>query len=358
LASLRFLMLAFLPIAAILLYFVHSDPVWIFVTGAIAVAALADWVRRATEQVAAHAGPAIGGLVTVSFGSIAELLLAFFVLTSSDAAVVRAQIVGSIIGTSLLGLGLAMFAGGMKFERQKFERVGAGRRSSMLILVMVALLLPEIFDLAAARPGQHHASPIGNEELSLAISVVLLLLYAGGLVYTLVTRRDVFSSEKEVAGGTNWSLTVALAELVGATAAIAFGAEMVAGALQATAQNLGLPLLFLGVVPLALIGTSSDLLAAVTFGRQNRMSLVMSICVGSAIQVALVIAPLLVLASWAIGRPMTLVFSNPLDLFAIAGTVFVVNAISSDGETNWFEGLLLIGVYVLLAMAFFFMGST
>jgi Ca2+:H+ antiporter len=359
LASLRFLMLAFLPIAAILLYFVHSDPVWIFVTGAIAVAALADWVRRATEQVAAHAGPAIGGLVTVSFGSIAELLLAFFVLTSSDAAVVRAQIVGSIIGTSLLGLGLAMFAGGMKFERQKFERVGAGRRSSMLILVMVALLLPAIFDLAAARPGQHHASPIGNEELSLAISVVLLLLYAGGLVYTLVTRRDVFSSEKEeVAGGTNWSLTVALAVLVGATAAIAFGAEMVAGALQATAQNLGLPLLFLGVVPLALIGTSSDLLAAVTFGRQNRMSLVMSICVGSAIQVALVIAPLLVLASWAIGRPMTLVFSNPLDLFAIAGTVFVVNAISSDGETNWFEGLLLIGVYVLLAMAFFFMGST
>jgi Ca2+:H+ antiporter len=359
LVSLRFLMLAFLPVAAILLYFVHSDPVWVFVTGVIAVAALADWVRRATEQVAAHAGPAIGGLVTISFGSIAELLLAFFVLTSSDAAVVRAQIVGSIIGTSLLGLGLAMFAGGMKFERQKFERAGAGRRSSMLILIMVALLLPAIFNLAAGGPGQHHASPIGNEGLSLAISVVLLLLYAGGLVYTLVTRRDVFSSEKEgTAGGTNWSLTQALAVLVGATAAIAFGAEMVAGALQATARSLGLPLLFLGVVPLALIGTSSDLLAAVTFGRQNRMSLVMSICVGSAIQVALVIAPLLVLASWAIGRPMTLVFSNPLDLFAIAGTVFIVNAISSDGETNWFEGLLLIGVYVLLAMAFFFMGST
>jgi Ca2+:H+ antiporter len=313
LVSLRFLMLAFLPVAAILLYFVHSDPVWVFVTGVMAVAALADWVRRATEQVAAHAGPAIGGLVTISFGSIAELLLAFFVLTSSDAAVVRAQIVGSIIGTSLLGLGLAMFAGGMKFERQKFERAGAGRRSSMLILIMVALLLPAIFNLAAGGPGQHHASPIGNEGLSLAISVVLLLLYAGGLVYTLVTRRDVFSSEKEgTAGGTNWSLTQALA----------------------------------------------DLLAAVTFGRQNRMSLVMSICVGSAIQVALVIAPLLVLASWAIGRPMTLVFSNPLDLFAIAGTVFIVNAISSDGETNWFEGLLLIGVYVLLAMAFFFMGST
>ena len=197
LSLLRLLMLAFLPVAAVLRYLVHSDPVWIFVTGAIAVAALADWVRRATEQVAAHAGPAIGGLVTVSFGSIAELLLAFFVLISSDAAVVRAQIVGSIIGTSLLGLGLAMFAGGMKFERQKFDRAGAGRRSSMLVLIMVALLLPAIFNLAAGGPGQHHASPISNEGLSLAISVVLLLLYAGGLFYTLVTRRDVFSSETE-----------------------------------------------------------------------------------------------------------------------------------------------------------------
>jgi len=144
--------------------------------------------------------------------------------------------------------------------------------------------------------------------------------------------------------------------LVGATGAIAFGAEIVSGAMQATAQSLGAPLLFLGVIPLALIGTSSDLLAAVVFGRQNRMGLVMSICVGSAIQAALVIAPLLVLASWAIDKPMTLVFSDPLDLFAIAGAAWIVNAIASDGETTWFEGLLLVGVYVLLALAFFFTG--
>jgi Ca2+:H+ antiporter len=355
---LRLLLLAFLPVAALLHYFAHGGPVWIFVTGAIAVAALADWVRRATEQIAAHAGSAIGGLVTISFGNIAELLLAFFVLTSSDAAVVRAQIVGSLIGTSLFGLGLAAFAGGLKFERQEFDREGAGLRSSLLILVMVALLLPAIFDLAVEAEGHRHASQISNEELSLAISVVLLLLYAGGLVYTLVTQRDVFSSEKEEpAEGTRWSLATALAVLAGATAAIAWGADLVAGALQATAETLGLPLLFLGAVPMALIGTSSDLLAAVSFGRQNRMNLVMNICVGSALQVALVVAPVLVLASWAIGRPLTLVFSNPLDLFAIATTAFVVNAIARDGETNWFEGLLLIGVYALLALAFFFMGS-
>jgi Ca2+:H+ antiporter len=145
--------------------------------------------------------------------------------------------------------------------------------------------------------------------------------------------------------------------LVGATVAIAFGAEIVSGAMEATAQSLGLPLLFLGVIPLALIGTSADLLAAITFGRQNRMDLVMGICVGSAIQAALVIAPLLVLASWAIGKPMTLVFSDPLDLFAIAAAAFIVNSIARDGETTWFEGLLLVGVYALLALAFFFTGS-
>jgi Ca2+:H+ antiporter len=355
----RSLLLVFLPLAAVLHYIVHASPGWVFVTGAIAVAVLADWVREATDQVAAHAGPAIGGLLTISFGSIAELLLALFVLTESGPAVVRAQISGSIMGTSLLGLGLAMLAGGVKFERQQFNRQRAGLLASMLILVVISLLLPAVFDRAgAARGGRPHALQIGDEELSLAVSVVLLLLYAGNLVYTLVTHRDVFSlAEKEDHGKAKWSLARSICVLIGVTAAIAFGAEIVSGALEATARSLGVPVLFLGIVPLALIGTSSDLLAAVVFGRQNRMGLVMSICVGSAIQAALVIAPLLVLASWAIGRPMTLVFSNPLELFAIASTAFIVNAIASDGETTWFEGLLLVGVYLLLALAFFFSGS-
>jgi len=358
LATLPLLMLAFLPIAAALKYVAHSAPIYIFITGAVAVAGLADWIRRATEHVAAHAGPAIGGLLTVSFGSIAELLLAFFVLSSSGAAIVRAQIVGSIIGTSLLGLGLAILAGGVKFRSQKFDRESAGRRSSMLVLIVVALLLPAAFTLAVGnREGHHQGAPVSDESLSLAISVVLLLLYACGLMYTLITRQNVFSSEKEEGkSGAIWTLPRALATLAGATAAIAFGAEMIADAMQETAVSLGLPLLFLGVVPLALIGTSSDLLAAVSFARQDRMSLVMSICVGSALQVALVIAPLLVIASWLIGHPMTLAFPNVLDLFAVASTALIVNAISSDGQTTWFEGVLLIGVYILIATAFFFMG--
>jgi Ca2+:H+ antiporter len=229
----------------------------------------------------------------------------------------------------------------------------------MLILVVVALLLPAIFDLAVGAGQSRGKMPrITDEALSLAVSLVLLLLYGGNLLYTLVTHRDVFTSVTEDRPAEpGWGLGQALAILAGATIAIAFGAEMVSGALDATARSVGLPILFLGVIPLAVIGTSSDVLAAIAFGRQNRMNLAVSICIGSAIQAALVIAPLLVLASWAIGHPMTLVFDNPLDLFAIGAAAFIVNAIAIDGKTTWFEGLLLVGVYILLALAYFFMGS-
>ena len=179
------------------------------------------------------------------------------------------------------------------------------------------------------------------------------------LIFTLVTHRDMFAraDEEEPSGddaAADWSLTTALAVLVAATVAVAGCAEFVSGALQSAAATLHLPLLFVGVVPLALIGTAADLFAAVGFARQDRMGLVMSICVGSSIQVGLVVAPLVVLLSLALGQPMTLVFPSVLDLFAIFGAAFVARSIAADGETNWYEGLLLIGVYVLLALAFFF----
>jgi Ca2+:H+ antiporter len=359
----RLLLLAFLPIAAALYYLAPVGPIWVFVTGAIAVAVLADWIRQATEQVAVHVGSAIGGLLTISFGSIAELLLAFFVLRESGAGVVRAQISGSILGTTLLGLGLAMVAGGLKRDRQTFKRERAGLLASMLILVVIALLLPAVFDaVTAGHNADQNAVWISDEHLSLAVSAVLLLLYVGNLVFTLVTHRDVFAQGDEGDGGggseASWSLARAFAVLVAATLAAALGAEIVSNALEATAKDLGLPILFLGLIPLALIGTSADLFAAIAFARQDRMDLVMSICIGSAIQAALVIAPVLVIASALIGPPMTLVFSDRLQLFAIAGAAFIVNSIAGDGETTWFEGMLLVGVYVLLAFAFFFTGGT
>ncbi|MBN9431158.1 MAG: calcium/proton exchanger [Bosea sp.] len=358
------------PAAVGLRYLVHTPPLALFLVGGIAIAVLAEWMRRATEQLAVHAGPAIGGLLTVSFGSAAELILALFVILEGHADVVRAQITGSILGTTLLGLGLACFAGGMGREAQHFERPRAQLQSSMLLIVTLALLLPAIFDrVEIARATSAAERFLGEAHLSVGVSVVLLLLYGGYLVFTLVTHRDVFSRSEAAEGDGEanaaaeapekavWSPAVAVAILVVATVAVAGCAEFVSTALQASASTLGLPLLFLGVVPLALIGTAADLFAAVGFARQDKMGLVMSICVGSAIQVGLVIAPLLVLISWVLGRPMSLVFPSILDLFAIAGAVFVVRSIAADGETNWFEGLMLIAVYVLFALAFLFVAS-
>ena len=346
-------LLVFVPVSLGLKYFLNTSPLLIFGSAAIAIAGLAEWVRRSTEQLAERAGPEIGGLLNVTFGNIAELTLALFVLASGKPDIVRAQITGSIIGTSLLGLGLAILVGGLTRERQTFRRENAGRFSSLLVLTTLALLLPALFSYAREATGHHSDMALTNEELSLGASAVLILLYAGNLIYTLVTHRDVFASD-EPRTEPSWSLWTALAVLIGGTAVIAIEAELVSESLTATAQQLNLSPLFLSVIVLALIGTIADVFAAVYFAHQDRMGLVMSICIGSAIQIALVMAPLLVLISWFFGHPMDLVFTNPLDLFAIAGTAWIVNAIAGDGETTWFEGLLLIGVYALLGLGFFF----
>ena len=352
-------LLLLVPVSLALAYLAHAAPPWIFATAIVAVAALAEWIRRATEQLADRAGPTIGGLLNVSFGNTAELILALFVLAEGKAAVVKGQLTGSIIGNSLLGLGLAILVGSWGRERQTFKRERAGLLASLLILVMIALLLPAFFDytehgvFAAADPG-----PL-DEQLSLGVSVVLILVYLANLGYTLVTHRDVFAFEREednAPRAERWPIWQSLGVLMGATALTAWEAELISGALEQTARQLGLSAFFLGVVALAIVGNAAEYVAAIYFARQDRMGLVMSITVGSTIQVALLVAPLLVLVSNGMGRPMNLVFENPLELIAIAGVTFAVNAIAADGETTWFEGVLLVAVYLVLAMAFFFVG--
>ncbi len=351
-----FVPLAFVPLSLLLHVLLHVPPIVDFAIGALAIAVLADWTRRATEQLADRAGPAIGGLMNVSFGSIAEITLALFVLAEGHADVVRAQLTGSILGTCLLGLGLAVLAGAYGREKQVFHRERSGLLSTLLLLVVIALMLPAVVDVTE-RTVTHVADvSLSDEHLSLGVSIVLLLLYGGNLAYTLVTHRDIFASEEEQ-GQADWSLALSLGVLAGATVLVAAEAEIVSGALQATANGLGLSPLFLGVIVLALVGTGGDLIAAIAFARADRMGLVLNIAIGSAIQIALVVAPLLVLLSWLIGHPMSLVFDNPLQLFAVASTAFIVRAVAADGETTWFEGALLVGVYLMFAIGFFFVGG-
>lgn len=350
----QFALLVLVPIAPVLHYLANASAPWVFLTGTVAIGILADWMSRATEHLADRVGPAVGGLVNVSFGNLAEFIIALFVVAADKPDVVRAQITGSILGTTLLGLGLAAVIGGIGRDGQRFDPARAGLLSSMLILVVIALLLPAVFDATQRAGAGIGRLRISNEQLSISVSIVLLGLYAANLVYTLATRRDAFAPDepREREGG--WPLWASVAVLVTSTAGIALEAELVSDALELTAVTIGLAPVFLGVIVLALVGTVSDLFAAAWFARQGKMGLVLNMCVGSAIQVALVVAPLLVLVSWAIGHPMTLVFSSELDLFAIACAAFIVNSVARDGETTWFEGVLLVGVYVLFGLAFFY----
>jgi Ca2+:H+ antiporter len=355
-----FAALALIPASLALAYF-EAPPAWVFLGSAAAIVPLADWIRRATEQLARTAGSAIGGLLNISFGNAAELILALFVLNAGKPDVVKATITGSLVSNSLLGLGLAIFIGSLGREKQVFQRERAGLLSSLLILSVIALLLPALFDITERdirhAPGAGHL----DEQLSLGVAIILLVAYGANLLYTLVTHRDLFASgeDQEQAGAEQgrskgWPLWVSILVLLAATAVVAMEAELVSHALEATSKALGLTPFFLGIMVLPLIGNAAEYFAAVYFARQDRMNLVMTIAVGSSIQIALFTAPVLVLVSWLLGTPMNLVFANPLELIAVVGVAFGVNAIAQDGETNWFEGVLLISLYALLGLAFFF----
>lgn len=356
-------LLLLVPLSLALTYVIHAAPLVQFIAAVAGIVPLAEWIRRATDELARTLGSAIGGLLNVTFGNVAELLLAVFILLDGHADVVKGQITGSIIGNGLLGLGLAVVAGSWGREKQTFNRASAGRLSSLLILSVIALLLPALFHLTEhAAVGANATRPL-DERLSLGVSVVLLVVYAANLVYTLVTHRDIFATSDEDdaaakehgrAHRATWPVWRALTVLLVGTAFVAWEAEIVSSALTATADALGVTIFFLGVIVLAVIGNSAEYLAAVYYARKNQMSMAMSITVGSSIQVALLVAPLLVLLSYFLGRPMNLVFANPLELIAIASVAFSVNAIAQDGESTWFEGVLLLAVYALFVLAFYF----
>lgn len=354
------LLLIFIPISLLLEYVFRAPPLWVFFTATVAIIPLADGLRKATEQVAARAGQTIGGLLNVTFGNLAELIIAIFVLLGGNTTVVKAQITGSIIGNALLGLGLAILIGSFGRLRQKFNGQSASQLNSMLFLVVIALLIPALFDyterLPAFTAGGEVLRQNLDEYLSLGVAIVLIVVYALNLVYTLVTHKDVFalSEEGEEQHGPLWPVWRSGAVMVGATALIALESEMLSGALEATSSTLGLSPFFLGIIVLAVVGNFAEYIAGSYFARQGKIGLAINIAVGATIQVALFTAPLLVLISYFIGKPMNLVFSSPLELVAIVAVALTVTTVTKDGEATWFEGVLLLAVYLLLALAFFF----
>lgn len=346
-------MLILVP-AAIVLELMHADPLYIFLASALAIIPLAGWMGRATEWMAEHLGEGVGGLLNATFGNAAELIIAISALRAGLHEVVKASITGSIIGNVLFVLGLAFVAGGLKYPTLKFNRTAASLSSTLLTLSAIALVVPALFHRLAVGGG---ATLSTERTLSLEISIVLAATYLLSLVFALRTHKHLYVGEKdadsdEALGFTHVPLWVSTLILVVATGLVALLSEFLVGSVEHAASRLGMSDIFLGVFVVAIVGNAAEHSTAVLVAMKNKMDLAVNIAVGSSLQIALLVAPVLVFLSYAFGRPLDLLFTT-FEIAAVALSVGVLCLIAIDGESNWMEGVLLLAVYAILGLAFY-----
>jgi Ca2+:H+ antiporter len=331
----------------------------VFATSALGIIPTAALMGRATEELAARSGPGIGGLLNVTFGNAPELIIALFALGQGLQEVVKASIVGSIIGNILLVLGAAMLAGGIGRDKQTFSKTGASIQTSMLLLAAAALIMPAIFELVEGQglpaPGAESVNYGGTiEHLSLAVAIVLIATYVIGLFFSLKTHRDIFNPEYEDEDSWGWSTRTSIIALAVAGVLVGIMSEVLVGSITEASHSIGLSEFFIGVIVVAIVGNAAEHWVAVLVAMKNKMDLAVNIAVGSSAQVALFVAPVLVLCSFFIGPyPLALVF-NGFELGAILIAILIANYVTQDGESTWFEGVQLLAVYLVFGLAFYF----
>lgn len=361
-------LLVLIPIS-IIVKFVFNDPLLTFATAALSIIPLAGLMGRATEEIALHTSGAIGGFLNATFGNATELIIALIVLKEAAAnpearealfQVVKASITGSIIGNILLVFGLSILAGGLKFKVQKFSKKQAQVASSVMTLAVIGLLIPTMWALFPS----FSQDPVVIEDVSLAVAMVMMSLYVLSLVFQLITHREVLSlgieqrkkvhAKDEVRERAKWSKGLSVAVLAGTSVMVAIMSELLVGSIGKATEAMGLTELFVGVTIIAIIGNAAEHSTAVTMALKDKMDLSLSITAGSSAQISLLVMPILVFASALMGAPMSLVFF-PFEIVAIGISVVVMNMVSTDGESNWFEGCEMLGVYIILAVMFFFL---
>ena len=346
-------MLVFIPVCVVL-ELMHADPAWIFVTAGLAIIPLAGLMGTATEHLAEHYGAGIGGLLNATFGNAAELIIGLVALHAGLLDVVKASITGSIIGNVLLVLGASLLCGGLKFETQRFNRTAASVGTTLLVLSTIGLIIPAIFHMmVSGRPEAH------EQELSLEIAIVLFVCYILSLIFSLRTHSHLYVGEAskasdEALGVESWSQKKSLLVLVVATALVAVMSEFLVGAVEHTAKAWGMSDVFIGVILVAIVGNAAEHSTAVMMAMKNQVDLAMNIAIGSSIQIALFVAPLLVFCGYLFGQPMDLLFT-PFEVLAVAISSWIVVLITADGESNWLEGVMLLAVYLILGLAFFYL---
>jgi Ca2+:H+ antiporter len=331
----------------------------VFAASALGIVPTAALMGRATEELAARSGPGIGGLLNVTFGNAPELIIALFALQKGLQEVVKASIVGSIIGNILLVLGASMLVGGLRRDKQTFSRTTASIQTTMLMLAGAALVMPAIFELVEGKglpsPGAetvNYGPPV--EHLSLAVAIVLIVTYVAGLFFSLKTHRDIFNPEYEDEGTWGWSTRKSVLALAGAGVLVGLMSEVLVGSIEEASHAVGLSEFFIGVIVVAIVGNAAEHWVAVLVAMKNKMDLAVNIAIGSSAQVALFVAPILVLASFFLGpHPLALVF-NGFELGAILFAILIANYVTQDGESTWFEGVQLLAVYAVFGIAFYY----
>jgi Ca2+:H+ antiporter len=355
-----YLLVPFIPIA-IALELVHADPVLIFGAAAAGVIPTAALMGRATEELAARTGPGIGGFLNVTFGNFPELVIAFFALREGLQEVVKASIIGSILGNILLVMGAAMLVGGARRVRQSFNPTAANAQASMLLLALAALVMPTIFQLVGGgglpQVGEDRVDFGGDlERMSFAVAIVLLLSYAGGLLFSLRTHQRLFQGEhgEDDHVGTAWAVRTSVITLAIAGVAVGLMSEILVGSINEASETIGISNFFVGLIVVAIVGNAAEHWVAIYFAAKDKMDLSVNIAVGSSAQIALFVAPVLVLLSFVVGpNPMALVF-NGYELGAVVLALLIANLVLTDGESTWYEGLQLLAVYAVLGVVFFF----
>jgi Ca2+:H+ antiporter len=349
-------LLIFVPIALALRFWPGlSNPTALFICSAIAIIPAAGWIGRATEALAFRVGEGLGGLLNATFGNAAELIIAGIALYKGHISVVKASITGSIIGNILLVLGLSILLGGVKHKEQRFNKTGASTTVISLSLAAIALIIPTVFHLSA------DASPIGwspavERQLSLGIAVVLFLTYICILAFSLKTHKHFFvGAESELEEKSDhWPRGKAVIILVIATGVVALLSEFLVGTIESVRTTFGITEVFVGVIVVAIVGNAAEHSTAIMMALKNKMDLSVGIAIGSSLQIALFVAPVLLFLSYGFGRPMDLEFSLP-EIFAMVASIYILFQISSDGETNWIEGVQLLSVYLILGILFFYL---
>jgi Ca2+:H+ antiporter len=343
------ILLIFAPIA-ILGRLLGWPPPLLFAASALAVIPTAGIMGQATEELAARTGPRLGGLLNATLGNAAELIITIFAIRSGLLDLVKASITGSIIGNILLVMGLSILLGGIKNGHQRFNRTHAGVNATQLLLAVAALAIPSLFFFA------HEETTGPVEQLSMGTAAAMLAIYAAGLLFgfqrTGPEPELAHETQQQHHGG--WGLRRSVTFLVGATVLIAVLSEVLVGAVEATVATLGVSEFFIGIIVVPLVGNVAEHAVAVQAAWKNKMELSMAVSLGSSLQIALFVAPLLVFVSLFMGNPLTLVF-NQFEIVALFAGSLIAALVAQDGETNWLEGAQLLGVYAILALAFFFL---